>query len=299
MDGWMDGWRDGWAMCRKKGSVVGCLFACSFWASQLALQPCIDGNVRTRERARPACHPSRTYVHTNVAPRYAALMVKKPKTGAGLVTWVWATYQIGSLIAASCIGPITDAFDPQILFWICLPFSVQILVPVMLGYLREDPQQSSSGSTRHSVLRVTDSGSTHSRRRSTRISTHRQHTPSTSASTAAVAASVATSDVEIGGGEEHKVDGGGDANESPQYEAAATAEEPAVVRVASAASSTNNDGGIDAINTAALVKSRSESNADGANDSEAEVDQEEDDEDEGPITTKCIFRAESCPGVSK
>jgi len=98
--------------------------------------------------------------------RYAALMVLHPETGAGLVTWVWACYQIGTLIAAACIGPITDNWNVHYLFWICLPFSVQILIPTLLGYLREDP----SG-RHHSRSQIRQSIG---RRKSSRLSTHKQ-----------------------------------------------------------------------------------------------------------------------------
>ena len=33
------------------------------------------------------------------------------------VSYVWGLFQLGSLTASLFVGPIADAFDPQIIFW--------------------------------------------------------------------------------------------------------------------------------------------------------------------------------------
>eukprot|EP00298_Acanthocystis_sp_HF-20_P017496 c21763_g2_i1.p1 GENE.c21763_g2_i1~~c21763_g2_i1.p1 ORF type:complete len:538 (-),score=185.87 c21763_g2_i1:76-1689(-) len=70
--------------------------------------------------------------------KYAELMVGKPQTGPDLVTLVWASYFVGSLVASAVVGPIADFVSPRIIFLICIPFAAQILVPTILGYLPEE-----------------------------------------------------------------------------------------------------------------------------------------------------------------
>ena len=68
---------------------------------------------------------------------YAAQMIEKPHTGSSIVTWVWTTYQFGGLLAACLAGPLTTWLSPKALFLVSVPFSLQVLVPVLLGYLPE------------------------------------------------------------------------------------------------------------------------------------------------------------------
>ena len=194
--------------------------------------------------------------------RYAALMVKRPETGAGLVTWVWACYQIGSLIAAACIGPITDDLDVHVLFYICLPFSMQILIPVLMGFLRENPDPSTSAKL------IRDRKSKARRRKSSRLSVHRQAVADSTV--AAVAPSSGLSE-----------------QAGPDYESKAAEEEPFVARV---------EGVAERVETAA--NSTLDTSKDVKDEEEDADDDVSDEEDKSkPIVTKCIFRPESCPGV--
>lgn len=70
--------------------------------------------------------------------KYAELMQHKPKTGSTMVSFVWGCFQVGSLIAALFVGPMADAFNPQIIFWICLPLAASIMIPTGLGYLADE-----------------------------------------------------------------------------------------------------------------------------------------------------------------
>eukprot|EP01064_Diplonema_japonicum_P031003 TRINITY_DN5412_c0_g1_i1.p1 TRINITY_DN5412_c0_g1~~TRINITY_DN5412_c0_g1_i1.p1 ORF type:complete len:598 (+),score=61.62 TRINITY_DN5412_c0_g1_i1:84-1796(+) len=73
-----------------------------------------------------------------VEGRYASMMVEKPETGGSLVTWVWVSYFLGSLVVCSIIGPITNNNDARILFFIGIPLSLQILLPIAKGCLLEE-----------------------------------------------------------------------------------------------------------------------------------------------------------------
>eukprot|EP00283_Hemiselmis_rufescens_P025926 CAMPEP_0173441318 /NCGR_PEP_ID=MMETSP1357-20121228/23893_1 /TAXON_ID=77926 /ORGANISM="Hemiselmis rufescens, Strain PCC563" /LENGTH=550 /DNA_ID=CAMNT_0014406887 /DNA_START=22 /DNA_END=1670 /DNA_ORIENTATION=+ len=69
--------------------------------------------------------------------KYAELMQTKPKTGSTMVSFVWGCFQVGSLIAALFVGPMADAYNPQIIFWVCLPLAASIMIPTGLGYLAD------------------------------------------------------------------------------------------------------------------------------------------------------------------
>eukprot|EP01063_Lacrimia_lanifica_P008471 TRINITY_DN1550_c0_g2_i1.p1 TRINITY_DN1550_c0_g2~~TRINITY_DN1550_c0_g2_i1.p1 ORF type:complete len:600 (+),score=203.07 TRINITY_DN1550_c0_g2_i1:115-1914(+) len=71
--------------------------------------------------------------------RYAAMMVAKPETGSSLVTWVWACYFVGALFVSAWIGHVSEAYGARALFAAGVPFSLQVLVPLCLGYLKEKP----------------------------------------------------------------------------------------------------------------------------------------------------------------
>jgi len=67
--------------------------------------------------------------------QYAGKMAAKPQTGSMMVSFVWGCFQIGSLLAACFVGPLVDAFNPKIVFWVCVPLSALIIVPNSLGYM--------------------------------------------------------------------------------------------------------------------------------------------------------------------
>ncbi|KAJ1483458.1 folate-biopterin transporter [Baffinella frigidus] len=65
-------------------------------------------------------------------------MQTKPHTGSAMVSYVWGCFQIGALIASIFVGPIADAYDPQIIFWVCIPLAASIMIPTSLGYLSDE-----------------------------------------------------------------------------------------------------------------------------------------------------------------
>jgi len=67
--------------------------------------------------------------------KYAEKMQEKPKTGSTMVSYVWGLIQFGSLVAALFVGPIADAYNPQVIFWFCVPLAASVVVPTFLGYL--------------------------------------------------------------------------------------------------------------------------------------------------------------------
>jgi hypothetical protein len=67
--------------------------------------------------------------------KYAEMMVKHPETGADLVTWVWLSYHIGTLIGSVLTGPMADYISPRAIFWVALPLAAQILIPTLSGAL--------------------------------------------------------------------------------------------------------------------------------------------------------------------
>eukprot|EP01060_Flectonema_neradi_P007439 TRINITY_DN15185_c0_g1_i2.p1 TRINITY_DN15185_c0_g1~~TRINITY_DN15185_c0_g1_i2.p1 ORF type:complete len:581 (+),score=57.39 TRINITY_DN15185_c0_g1_i2:85-1827(+) len=73
-----------------------------------------------------------------VEGRYAQMMVEKPHTGTTLVTWVWVSYFLGSIAVTIFVGPMADSYNPRYIFALGIPLSIQVLVPVMLGYLKEE-----------------------------------------------------------------------------------------------------------------------------------------------------------------
>ena len=70
--------------------------------------------------------------------QYAAAMVAHPETSSALVSWVWGMYHVGALAASTMIGPLADAVNPRIIYWIALPLAGQIILPTLLGYLGEE-----------------------------------------------------------------------------------------------------------------------------------------------------------------
>jgi hypothetical protein len=83
--------------------------------------------------------------------QYAGLMKSKPKSGSSMVSFVWGCCMVGGLIASSFVGPVADAFDPRVLFWVCIPLAASIVIPTALGYL-SDAVSLSEASTPLKVL---------------------------------------------------------------------------------------------------------------------------------------------------
>ena len=73
--------------------------------------------------------------------KYAELMVTRPRTGSDLVTWVWASYMTGTMLAACIIGPVADALSPNVLFYICIPLALQVCTRVLFVCPQLTPPQ--------------------------------------------------------------------------------------------------------------------------------------------------------------
>lgn len=76
--------------------------------------------------------------------KYSELMAANPTTGSRIVTWIWACYMVGGIIAAAAGGPLADIGDTRTIFWMCLPFLALPVIPALLGWVPETRQQSSS-----------------------------------------------------------------------------------------------------------------------------------------------------------
>ena len=44
---------------------------------------------------------------------------------------------IGSFVGSTIVGPFADRHDPQLLFLFALPFTTEIIFPILLGHLPE------------------------------------------------------------------------------------------------------------------------------------------------------------------
>ena len=66
-------------------------------------------------------------------------MQAKPKTGSTMVSYVWGCYQLGSLSASLFVGPVADNYNPQIIFWFCVPLAASIIVPTAMDFLSDEP----------------------------------------------------------------------------------------------------------------------------------------------------------------
>jgi MFS family permease len=58
---------------------------------------------------------------------YARLMASMPETGADVVTFVWGLYMAGSFIGSTVAGPLSDHFNPRVVFFVCLPLALQVI----------------------------------------------------------------------------------------------------------------------------------------------------------------------------
>eukprot|EP00960_Hanusia_phi_P050335 760158-Hanusia_phi.AAC.1 len=70
--------------------------------------------------------------------KYAERMQAKPKTGSTMVSFVWGCFQLGSFIASVFVGPIADNYNPQVIFWVCIPLAASILIPTTMDYLGDE-----------------------------------------------------------------------------------------------------------------------------------------------------------------
>eukprot|EP00039_Didymoeca_costata_P001508 m.53017 g.53017 ORF g.53017 m.53017 type:complete len:590 (+) comp10836_c0_seq1:169-1938(+) len=69
--------------------------------------------------------------------KYAELMVRKPKTGGDLVTWVWLMYFSATLAGAYITGALPDSGKYREMFWFAVPMAAQVALPVLLGCFPE------------------------------------------------------------------------------------------------------------------------------------------------------------------
>lgn len=54
------------------------------------------------------------------------------------MSWVWAAYMLGTILAAVVVGPMADAGLSKGMFWICVPLAAQIVFPALRGWLPEE-----------------------------------------------------------------------------------------------------------------------------------------------------------------
>jgi hypothetical protein len=73
-----------------------------------------------------------------VEGKYAEKMAERPDTGPDLVTWVWANYQTGVLLAAALVGTLADAVGPRAMYAVASVFALQVALPALKGYLPEE-----------------------------------------------------------------------------------------------------------------------------------------------------------------
>lgn len=77
--------------------------------------------------------------------KYSELLKKKSAvTGAAIISWVYWSYQLGSVAAAAIEGPLADQADPRTVLWCVMPATALLFVPTLLGWLPEDKKQKRS-----------------------------------------------------------------------------------------------------------------------------------------------------------
>ncbi|CEM22134.1 unnamed protein product [Vitrella brassicaformis CCMP3155] len=70
--------------------------------------------------------------------KYTEMMALRPDHGPEIVTYVWGLATCGVIIASASVGPISDNVGPDLVFWLCLPMSLQSVYPVLKGWLPEE-----------------------------------------------------------------------------------------------------------------------------------------------------------------
>uniref|UniRef100_A0A0G4I6L7 Folate/biopterin transporter n=1 Tax=Chromera velia CCMP2878 TaxID=1169474 RepID=A0A0G4I6L7_9ALVE len=110
--------------------------------------------------------------------KYSEIIRRLPATGSDMVSFVWSLTTIGALLGTTIIGPLADAlhapeisnhqFDEEsrrkqlqdwspapmsIVFWICLPLALQIVIPVALNWM---PERRMDRPDRESTLALDD-----------------------------------------------------------------------------------------------------------------------------------------------
>jgi folate/biopterin transporter len=80
--------------------------------------------------------------------KYSEIMALRKDTGSAIVTWIWAAYMIGGVVAASIEGPIADDANPRLVLWITVPFFFIPIIPALLGWI---PEQRKTGGVCHAL----------------------------------------------------------------------------------------------------------------------------------------------------
>jgi folate/biopterin transporter len=76
--------------------------------------------------------------------KYSELMEKHKETGSSIISWIWAMYMLGGIIASGVEGPLADDGDPRVVLLITAPFFVLPIVPSLLGWVPEEQKISSA-----------------------------------------------------------------------------------------------------------------------------------------------------------
>ena len=73
--------------------------------------------------------------------KYSELMEKRKDTGSSIISWIWAMYMLGGIIASAVEGPLADDDDPRIVLLITAPFFLIPIVPSLLGWVPEEKKK--------------------------------------------------------------------------------------------------------------------------------------------------------------
>ncbi|KAL7552170.1 hypothetical protein ACHAWF_015387 [Thalassiosira exigua] len=69
--------------------------------------------------------------------KYSELMRLHPESGTSIISFKFGWHLLGAMVITSCVGPLSDAGNFHILFWIALVFSVSPLYPTLAGWIPE------------------------------------------------------------------------------------------------------------------------------------------------------------------
>lgn len=68
---------------------------------------------------------------------YARIMRDNPKSASDIITYVWILQGVAGIVAGCLVGPLADNVNSQVVFIICLPFALSVVIPALLGWMTE------------------------------------------------------------------------------------------------------------------------------------------------------------------
>lgn len=72
------------------------------------------------------------------AGRVSEITGQQPEVNFDIVLFFFFCTSVGHFAGCSTAGSITEAYIPRIVYVICLPFAVQPVLPLLLGFLPEE-----------------------------------------------------------------------------------------------------------------------------------------------------------------